>query len=333
MRSLAVVVVVDEQHRFGVRQREALGCEAGTPEPGGASGTHVLYMSATPIPRTLALSRYGDLDVTTIRALPADRRPNTTRIVGSDSERAGAYEHLRGQLREGRQAFVVCPLVTDPEVLEQAGEAASQPAAVVTPAGEARAATAELERLAAGELSGFRLALLHGQMALRERQEAIAAFASGAAEVLVATTVIEVGIDVPNATVMMIENAERFGISQLHQLRGRVGRGAHASSCLLMGPASSQRLRALARHDDGMRLAEIDLHLRKEGELIGTRQSGLGQFAVARLPDDEQLLAGARRAARAIMRADPQLALPEHALLARALVLKFGDEQLAPIPA
>jgi ATP-dependent DNA helicase RecG len=167
----------------------------------------------------------------------------------------------------------------------------------------------------------------------REKQAAMSAFAAGAAEVLVATTVVEVGIDVPNATAILVENAERFGISQLHQLRGRVGRGEHPSLCLLFGPPGSPRLRALAAHSDGFRLAEIDLELRKEGELIGVRQSGLGQFDHARLPDDGPLLERARRCARAILDADPELALPEHVLLGEALRDAYGAEALAPIPA
>jgi ATP-dependent DNA helicase RecG len=177
------------------------------------------------------------------------------------------------------------------------------------------------------------LALLHGQMRPREKQQAMQAFASGEADVLVATTVIEVGVDVPNATVMLVENAERFGISQLHQLRGRVGRGEHRSLCLLVGPPGSARLRALVQHADGFRLAEIDLRLRKEGELIGTRQSGLGQFKLASLPDDAQLLDRARARAEAILAEDPLLDGPEHGLLGEALQDHFGAQALAPIPA
>ena len=201
---------------------------------------------------------------------------------------------------------------------------------------ELRAAAAELLRLKKGELQGYELALLHGGMRPREKQEAMAAFASGRSQVLVATTVIEVGIDVPNATVMLIENAERFGISQLHQLRGRVGRGEHRATCfLLAGPHSggSGRLRALVQHNDGFRLAEIDLTLRKEGELIGTRQSGSGQFRVARLPEDASLLERARARAEAILAGDPQLRSPEHALLATVLQEAIGEQALEPIPA
>ena len=167
----------------------------------------------------------------------------------------------------------------------------------------------------------------------REKQEAMAAFAEGGADVLVATTVIEVGIDVPNATVMLVENAERYGISQLHQLRGRIGRGAHDSLCLLFGPKESARLRALAKHRDGFELAEIDLELRGEGEMLGTRQSGLAQFRVARLPDDAELLERARMRARAILDEDPELARPEHVLIEEAVRAAYGAEALEPIPA
>src|SRR5919197_4328694 len=276
------VVVVDEQHRFGVNQRRALDRKA----PAGLS-PHVLHMTATPIPRTLQLTNYGDLDVTVLRELPAGRRPITTYVAGTDAERARAYERIREELDAGRQAFVVCPLVEESEALQ------------------ARAATAEYERLRSGELRDYRVVLLHGQMRTREKQEAMAAFAEGGADVLVATTVIEVGIDVPNATVMLVEDAERYGISQLHQLRGRIGRGKHESVCLLFGPKESRRLRALAQYSDGFRLAEIDLELRGEGELTGTRQSGLARFDFARLPEDAELLERARMRARAILDADP----------------------------
>jgi ATP-dependent DNA helicase RecG len=268
---------VDEQHRFGVRQRAAL--EEKTPE----HPPHMLHMTATPIPRTLALASYGDLDATAIRELPRGRKTVDTRLVSGAQERARAYEQLREQLRAGRQAFVVCPLIEEPgeESAALAPAPRGEPAASVQ-----RAATTELRRLREGELQGFELALLHGGMRPREKQRAMAAFASGAADVLVATTVIEVGIDMPNATVMLIENAERFGISQLHQLRGRVGRGEHPAVCFLLGPGErpdsgeqiSRRLQALVRHSDGFRLAEIDLGLRKEGELVGTRQSGFVHY-------------------------------------------------------
>jgi len=316
------VVVVDEQHRFGVRQRAALDTKARE-----GTAPHVLHMTATPIPRTLALTQYGDLDTTMLRELPQGRQPIDTRIVSGETERARAYEELREQLQAGRQAYVVCPLIEDAE-----GDMDPAAAATTTAATDMRAATAELERLRKGELKDNSLVLLHGGMKPREKAQAMAQFASGAADVLVATTVIEVGIDVPNATVMVVENAERFGISQLHQLRGRVGRGEHRSSCLLMGPPGAARLRALAELSDGFELAEIDLRLRKEGELIGVRQSGIGQHRIACLPEDAPLLARARARAETIVAIDPQLREPEHALLGDALERAFGAEALQPIP-
>jgi ATP-dependent DNA helicase RecG len=304
------VAVVDEQHRFGVRQRAALDRKARE-----GLKPHVLHLTATPIPRTLALTVYADLDTTTLRELPSGRKPVQTHVAGSERERARAYERIREELRAGRQAFVVCPLVEESEALA------------------ARAATAEYERLNRTEFADFEVVLLHGQMRPRAKQEAMAAFADGRADVLVATSVIEVGIDVPNATVMLVENAERYGISQLHQLRGRVGRGEDASVCVLFGPRDSARLRALAEHHDGFRLAEIDLELRGEGEIIGTRQHGLAEFRVARLPEDADLLDHARDYARTVLEADPELAAPEHALLAEALRAAYGAEALEPIPA
>ncbi len=321
------VAVVDEQHRFGVRQRAALD-EKGSP--------HTLHMTATPIPRTLALTRYGDLEVSTLRELPRGRQPVTTRMVIGGEERARAYDALRAELRAGRQAYVVCPLIEEPD--------GAAPGQRCGDGGGLRAAAAELERLRAGELAGHRLALMHGGMRSREKQAAMASFAAGEADVLVATTVIEVGIDVPNATVMLIENAERFGLSQLHQLRGRVGRGEHPGSCMLVGsdgpadgatdgPSASGRLRALVQHSDGFRLAEIDLRMRREGELVGTRQSGIAQFQAARLPQDERLLERARVWAEAIVTADPELTAPEHALLAPGLARRYGPEASEPTPA
>jgi ATP-dependent DNA helicase RecG len=290
------VAVVDEQHRFGVRQRAALDAKA---PPGFAP--HVLHMTATPIPRTLRLASFGALDVTTLRELPKGRRPIVTHLVATEAERARAYERIREELRAGRQAFVVCPLVEESEALQ------------------ARAASAEYERLKATEFKDFDVVLLHGQMRPREKAAAMESFAAGGADVLVATTVIEVGIDVPNATVMLVEDADRYGISQLHQLRGRVGRGEHESLCLLFGPKDSARLKALANHRDGFRLAEIDLELRGEGELTGTRQSGLARFRFARLPEDADVLERAHARASLLLDADPALEAPELALLADAL--------------
>jgi ATP-dependent DNA helicase RecG len=304
------VVVVDEQHRFGVRQRAALDAKA---QEGLVP--HVLHMTATPIPRTMALLRYGDLDVTALLELPRGRRPVTTHVASTDAERARAYERIREELDAGRQAFVVCPLVEESETLQ------------------ARAATAEYERLRGGELKDYRVALLHGQMRPKDKQAAMLSFAAGGADVLVATTVIEVGIDVPNATVMLVEGAERYGISQLHQLRGRVGRGEHPSVCLLFGPKNAARLRALAQNNDGFELAQIDLELRGVGEIAGTRQSGLAQFKVARLPEDEALAEAAKACAEGLLAVDPQLREPEHALLADALAQAYGAAELAPLPA
>ncbi|MGN6189792.1 MAG: ATP-dependent DNA helicase RecG [Conexibacter sp.] len=305
------VAVVDEQHRFGVRQRAALdakGPDDLTP--------HVLHMTATPIPRTLALVEHGDLDHTVLKELPRGRQPIETFVASGERERARAYERIREELRAGRQAFVVCPLVEESEALQ------------------AKAARAEFERLRDGELKDFRVVLMHGQLRPREKQEAMAEFAAGGADVLVATSVIEVGIDVPNASVMLVEDAERYGISQLHQLRGRIGRGEHPSLCLLFGAKDSARLKALAAHRDGFELAQIDLRLRKEGELIGgVRQHGLAQFRIAQLPDDEVLLERARLRAATILDADPELEQPEHALLAQALVAAYGPEAIATVAA
>ena len=304
------VAVVDEQHRFGVSQRAALDAK-------GAAGEspHVLHMTATPIPRTLALSNFGDLDHTVLRELPRGRQPIVTHVCSSEPERERAYERIREEIRAGRQAFVVCPLVAESDVLE------------------ARAATAEFERLKAGPLKQFELVLMHGQMRPAEKQEAMARFASGAANVLVATTVIEVGIDVPNATVMLVEDADRYGISQLHQLRGRIGRGEHASLCLLFGRKDSVRLKALARESDGFALAEIDLGLRGEGELVGTRQSGQALYRFAEFPHDGELQERAHLYARSVIDADPNLEQSEHELLATALSVLHGDEARAPIRA
>jgi ATP-dependent DNA helicase RecG len=296
------VAVVDEQHRFGVRQRAALDAKA----PEGLA-PHVLHMTATPIPRTLRLASFGALDVTALRELPKGRQPIETHVVGGERERTRAYERIREELRAGHQAFVVCPLVSESEALQ------------------ARAATAEFERLRATEFADFRVVLLHGQMRPREKAEAMEAFAEGGADVLVATTVIEVGIDVPNATVMLVEDAERYGISQLHQLRGRVGRGSDPSLCLLFGPAESLRLQALARNSDGFELAQIDLELRGEGELTGTRQSGLARFSFARLPEDGAILERAHERAALLLRHDPGLEAPELALLAERVDEREGE--------
>ncbi len=304
--------VVDEQHRFGVAQRRAL-------DQKGIAGMapHVLHMTATPIPRTLSLTVYGDLDTTALHELPAGRVPVETRLVEED-QRAEAFEFIRRRLREGRQAFVVCPLVSESD--KQPGKAAE----------------VEAQRLRAGELRGFGVGLLHGQMPAAEKAEAMRAFAAGETDVLVATTVIEVGIDVANATVMVIEGAERFGVSQLHQLRGRVGRGEHPSQCLLFaeqaGELARKRLRAVAEERDGFRLAEVDLSLRGEGEILGTRQHGLPRFAVAELPEDMPALLAARAEVQALL--DRYGSLEDAALgpLLEAARRRFGAGAADPIP-
>jgi ATP-dependent DNA helicase RecG len=301
--------VVDEQHRFGVRQRAALDLKA----PEGLV-PHALHMTATPIPRTLSLTAYGDLDATVLRELPKGRQPVETHVVDGERARKRAYERIREEIANGRQCFVVCPLVEESEALQ------------------ARAATAEFERLRTTEFRDVRVELIHGQLPTSEKQLAMRAFAEGEADVLVATSVIEVGIDVPNATVMLIEAAERYGLSQLHQLRGRVGRGEHGSLCILFGDPRLPRLEAIAKESDGFRLAEIDLSLRGAGEVLGTRQHGLPEFKVARLPDDQELLERASARADEVLERDPELADAEHALLRAAVVDRFGPE-LDPIPA
>ena len=273
------VAVVDEQHRFGVEQRRALVA---------GRAPHVLHMTATPIPRTLALTVYGDLNVTEISHPPADRKPIVTAWVGAERSSA-AYQRLRKHLDEGRQAYVVCPLIEESET------------------SVARAAEVEADRLRRGELRGYRVGLLHGRLPPAERRELMAKFKARELDVLVATTVIEVGVDVPNATIMIVQEADRFGLAQLHQLRGRVGRGAEQSYCLLVSrpkeeltEIAQQRLQALVDSTDGFELAEKDLELRGAGELLGTRQSGLTDFRFARLVADRALLAQAREDAAAL---------------------------------
>jgi ATP-dependent DNA helicase RecG len=306
------VCVVDEQHRFGVAQRRALdskGVEGMAP--------HLLHMTATPIPRTLSLTVYGDLDTTALHQLPAGRQPVETRVVGED-DRPAAYELIRAQLRQGRQAYVVCPLVEESEKMQ--GKAAEKEAA----------------RLQVEELRGFAVGVIHGQMPSARKAEAMDAFAAGATDVLVATTVIEVGIDVANASVIAIEGAERYGVSQLHQLRGRVGRGAHRSHCLLFaeegGEMARRRLQAVERERDGFKLAEVDLGLRGEGEILGTRQSGLPRFAVAELPDDTPLLVEARDEVLTLLRRHDSLGDPQLGPLLDAAQRRFGAGASDPIP-
>jgi len=309
------VAVVDEQHRFGVEQRQALaarGRESGVNGPrakpaglsgGTASGAagveqrgalaagrspHVLHMTATPIPRTLALTVYGDLSVTEISKPPANRKPIMTSWVTEDRS-PEAYRRLRKHLDDGRQAYVVCPLIVESET------------------SQARAAEAEAERLRRGELREYRVGLLHGRLRPAERRQLMASFKARELDVLVSTTVIEVGVDVPNATIMIVQEADRFGLAQLHQLRGRVGRGAEQSYCLLVSRAKEEltdnareRLQALVETTDGFELAEKDLELRGEGQLLGTRQAGVSEFRFTRLRADRELLERARELAEEV---------------------------------
>ena len=283
------VAVIDEQHRFGVEQRRALA---------EGRSAHVLHMTATPIPRTLAQTVYGDLDVTEIARPPRGRRPVITSWV-SHERSAEAYKRLRRHLDDGRQAYVVCPLVSESETIE------------------ARAAEQEAERLRSAELRGYRVGSLHGRLRPADRRALMDEFKRGKLDVLVATTVIEVGVDVPNATIMIVQEADRFGLAQLHQLRGRVGRGAEQSYCLLVSRPKEEltedaqrRLQALVDTNDGFALAEVDLELRGEGQLLGTRQSGLSDLKFVRLARDRRLIAQARELAERLAGEDGEAIAP-----------------------
>lgn len=279
------VAVVDEQHRFGVAQRVMLKAKADAAEP------DLLIMTATPIPRTLSMTLYGDLDVSIIDEMPPGRNPVKTRLI-SKAEEKTAWNQIEDEVAKGRQAFVVCPLVDD------------------SPKVEAASATAEYERLSA-LMPDLRVGLIHGQLRSADKEQVMAAFRAGQIDVLVSTTVIEVGIDVPNATVMIIEDAHRFGLSQLHQLRGRVGRGEHAGVCLLLADPTTdegeERLAAMVGTNDGFRLAEEDLRIRGQGTVFGTRQSGMKDLKLADILADFELLTVARRDAFALVDSDPTL--------------------------
>jgi ATP-dependent DNA helicase RecG len=286
-RSLGCVVI-DEQHRFGVEQRAALR-EKGA----GLVVPDVLVMTATPIPRTAAMTVYGDLDTTVLAELPPGRTPIATRWARGPLEESEVWQLVRDEAGQSRQAYVVCPLIEESERVQ------------------ARSASDERDRLAAGELSGLRVGLLHGQMGAKEKETVMASFRARELDVLVSTTVIEVGVDVPNATVMVIEDADRFGIAQLHQLRGRVGRGRAQSWCYLLGegtgPDAEQRLTALEATTDGFELAEIDLEIRGEGTILGTRQKGATDLKLASLRRDKELVAQARAVAFDLIDRDPGL--------------------------
>jgi ATP-dependent DNA helicase RecG len=295
------LVVIDEQHKFGVEQRARLKQAGAAP--------HYLVMTATPIPRSIAMTVFGDLDASSLREAPAGRQKVNT-YLGKPEQRGRWWEFVRRKLREGRQAYVVTPLVDASEHWEGAS------------------AEEVFESLANGELEEFRVDLVHGRMTSAEKEAAMARFRTGQTQVLVATSLVEVGVDVPNATLLTIENAERFGLAQLHQLRGRVARGAHPGFCCLFAgsatPEAETRLAALVDQDDGFRLAELDLELRGPGELLGTRQHGLPAMRIADFVRDTALLEEARRDARAFVESDPRLEKPEHALLRRQVIARYG---------
>jgi ATP-dependent DNA helicase RecG len=296
------VAVVDEQHRFGVAQRVLLKEKADVVDP------DLLIMTATPIPRTLSMTLYGDLDVSIIDEMPPGRTPVETRLLSRLEENL-AWEKVSVEVSEGRQAFVVCPLVED------------------SPKVEAASATAEYERLTA-LMPELRVGLIHGQLRSADKEAVMSAFRQGELDMLVSTTVIEVGIDVPNATVMVIEDADRFGLSQLHQLRGRVGRGRHPGTCLMLADPTTtegeERLTAMASTTDGFRLAEEDLRIRGQGTVFGTRQSGIKDLRLADILEDFDLLVAARRDAFALVGSDPMLG--DHSALASEVRAMLGDD-------
>lgn len=300
------VVVIDEQHRFGVEQRAALRDKSGT-----GAVPDVLVMTATPIPRTAAMTVYGDLDVSVLDELPPGRTPIETQWARTLEDEEAVWELVRREVAAGRQAYVVCPLIDESETLE------------------VRSAQETYDELAHGELSSLRLALLHGRMTSADKEAAMTAFRDGQLDVLVATTVIEVGVDVPNATVMVILDAARFGIAQLHQLRGRVGRGNHASYCRLVGEASTPdgeaRLEALVRSTDGFELAEIDLDLRGEGTIMGARQKGRNDLRLASLRRDREWVVRAREVAFELVDSSPGLA--DYPALQAELDLVLGEDE------
>ena len=299
------VVVVDEQHRFGVEQRAALrakGSQAASPD--------VLVMTATPIPRTAAMTVYGDLDVSTLDEMPPGRTPIATRWAQTAAEEAEVWEQVRAEVGHGRQAYVVCPLIEESDTIE------------------ARSVTETYERLQAEVLARLKVGLLHGRLTPAEKESVMGLFRSGAIDVLVATTVIEVGVDVPNATIMVIVDADRFGIAQLHQLRGRVGRGDQESACCLLAAdavgVAAERLRALVATTDGFELAEADLELRGEGTILGERQKGRSDLQLASLRRDKDWVVWARRAAGEMLDADPDL--QRHAELRAEVELLLVDD-------
>ncbi len=295
------LIVIDEQHKFGVRQRAKLRQDDQSP--------HYLVMTATPIPRTVTMTMFGDLDISTLKELPGGRQPINTYLVEPGQEERW-WGFVRDRLREGRQAFVVAPLVDESSTVSAPSVAAA------------------FEQLTNGELEEYRMGLLHGRLSAAEKQEVMDRFRIGETQVLVSTSVIEVGVDVPNASVMSIVGAHRFGLAQLHQLRGRVGRGNHAGFCgVLLGDVDEkgrERLEAFSKSTDGFELAELDFQLRGPGDLFGTQQHGLPPLRIANLQRDRELLEEAREEAQSLVAADPGLKHPDHAKLRRQMLLRYG---------
>jgi ATP-dependent DNA helicase RecG len=304
------LAVVDEQHRFGVLQRGELR-KRGVTALGESHTPHLLVMSATPIPRSLALTVFGDLDLAVIDEMPAGRTPIETKWL-APNQRADAFGQVRREIEAGRQVFVICPLVEDSEAIQS------------------RAATEEYERLRTQEFPELaeRITLLHGRMSSKDKDTAMRSFANGETDILVSTAVVEVGIDIPNATVMVIEGADRFGLAQLHQFRGRVGRGEHASYCYLLSDEPSEdaqeRLAVMERTTDGFALAQADLELRGPGDLYGTAQSGLPTLRVASLLD-APLIDATRREAELLLADDPKLSKVEHQALRYAIAKRSAS--------
>jgi ATP-dependent DNA helicase RecG len=310
------VVVIDEQHRFGVLQRAAFRAERRSATADGRTPVpHHLVMTATPIPRTLSLTVFGDLDVSTIRGLPPGRVPVTNRVVGPE-KMDEVYRYLRTRLERGEQAYVVVPLI------DASGDESAK---------QLRSVREHVKLLQEKYLDGYRVAAVHGQLKRQTREQVMDRFRRGVIHVLVATTVIEVGVDVPNATVMVVEHAERFGLAQLHQLRGRIGRGSSGRRPLCVFVAepttddAQRRMEAVASTNDGFRIAEMDLEIRGMGDFFGTRQHGLPPLRVAQIPEDLPLLQLARRDAAAIIAADPDLAEAGHERLRRLLLREYGE--------
>jgi len=321
------VVVIDEQHKFGVHQRLALrdkGAEGKTP--------HVLVMTATPIPRTVAMTVFGDLDVSVIDRLPPGRKKMITRVVGYEKS-ADVYGYVRQRIEAGEQAYVVAPAIdskSEEELFEDAGDVPGPAEAGKTKVALPRSVNVAevLARLEEVELKGKRLAVVHGRMSAAGRDEVMNAFRAGRIDALVATTVIEVGVDVPNATVMVVEDADRFGLATLHQLRGRVGRGGKGGLCVLLARdttmRSSARLAVMAETSDGFKVAQRDVEVRGFGDVIGVRQSGMPPFRVADLSRDMDLLSQARRDAQGWIERSPELKRPEEKLLRQRMLKAHG---------